>query len=230
VPWALIFGAVGIFIWGLDISEWFIPATSLVLSVSFLVGPVPSQMMAGCMYALVTRPFDIGDRIRLARPGFKVGHNSPLHEMVVKQQDLMHTYLLTQTGETMAIENHILRNLLVTNITRSGPVTLKLRIQLPIMTRPAKITELIDAIGAYARSCPSDWIGIEMHIDEIHMASCYLELEIWATSAIPAHELAHLGACKSRLLMFVHAYMQTAKIEYLTAREYIPENNDTNDP
>ena len=158
VPWALIFGAVGIFIWGLDISEWFIPATSLVLSVSFLVGPVPSQMMVGCMYALVTRPFDIGDRIRLARPGFKVGHDSPLHEMVVKQQvhrppqppllrsastfrdaasgrlwlcaqDLMHTYLLTQTGETMAIENHILRNLLVTNITRSGPVTLKLRIQ-----------------------------------------------------------------------------------------------------
>ena len=86
VPWALIFGAVGIFVWGVDISEWFIPATSLVLSVSFLVGPVPSQMMAGAMYALVSRPFDIGDRIRVARPGFKVTRDSPLHHMVVKQQ------------------------------------------------------------------------------------------------------------------------------------------------
>ena len=97
--------------------------------------------------------------------------------------------------------------------------------QLPVMTHPVKITELIDAIGAYARGCPSDWIGIEMHIDEIHLAQSYLDLEIWATSAIPAHELAHLGACKSRLLMFVHAYMQTAKIEYLTAREYKPEHS-----
>ena len=58
-------------VWGLEIySSWLLPATSLLLSVSFLLGRRPAEMLTGAVYALISRPFEIGDKIRAAAEGF----------------------------------------------------------------------------------------------------------------------------------------------------------------
>ena len=223
VPWALLFGAVGIFIWGIEISTWLIPATSLVLSVSFLLGSLPSQMLAGALYALVSRPFEIGDSIRVARPAWGTDTKNALWWGVVKEQDLLHTYLISQYGEVMALENHILRTLLVTNITNSGPPNLIFQIQVPAAGPTAKITELIDAMATYASVRPEEWVTLHMHFCSHEISAGHLVLEIWGLSAIPAHEVVRVNACKSRLLLFVHAYMQTSNMQY-----FMPAFAETN--
>jgi small-conductance mechanosensitive channel len=212
--WGIIIGALGMVVWGLEIySSWLLPATSLLLSVSFLLGRLPAEMLTGAVYALISRPFEIGDKIRLARPGWKTHESSPIYWCVVKDQDLMHTHLIAQNGETMIIENYVLRQLLVTNVTRSGPVLLQFPIQIPIRTPANKVNELLDAIGQYVRSKPNEWINIDMFFEKINSSDAYMELKVWATCAVAAHEKMRLFACKSRLLMFAHTYMQTANME-----------------
>ena len=130
-------------VWGLEIySSWLLPATSLLLSVSFLLGRLPAEMLTGAVYALISRPFEIGDKIRLARPGWKTHESSPIYWCVVKDQDLMHTHLIAQNGETMIIENYVLRQLLVTNVTRSSSRSWRPRAAaagLPSGTKPAPV-------------------------------------------------------------------------------------------
>ena len=65
-------------------------------------------------------------------------------------------------GELLLIENHLLRNMSVTNLSRSGELTLTVQVQVPSATPSQKVTELADAIRMYCNEREADWIGVDL--------------------------------------------------------------------
>ena len=180
--WWVIIITVGLFAWGIDVATWVIPFTSFLLSFSFIVGRVPADFISGATYALVVRPYDIGDRITLSQPGSKAS----LYSLVVKDIDLMRTTLITSNGETLLLENHMLRNLCITNLTRSGEVTLFFQIQVPVSTSTSKITELVDSIRQYVAEKDTEWESVHLMFSATDFEAGHIVLDVWPCTRFPA--------------------------------------------
>lgn len=211
VLWAMGAGSAGLLASGIDLEAWVVPMASALLSALVLLGRVPTDFAAGATYALVVRPYDIGDRVTIAPPG----ETSKMYSLIVKHIDLMRTHFITSFGETLILENHIIRTLAVVNLNRSGPMTLAIRVQVPTCTPSAKITELVDSIKAYVAEKDAEWREADLLFTHVDFERGYIELCVWAVSTFPAHEVLGVYSAKSRLLLFVHTYMQSAGIEYV---------------
>ncbi|KAL1520951.1 hypothetical protein AB1Y20_022510 [Prymnesium parvum] len=214
---ALVFlwGCISLFFFlvviGVPFNELIIPSVSLVISVVLLAGRAPADFISGALYVLLTRPFDIGDRITISDPG-----KPPiLYSIIVKNIELNRTYFLTSNGELLHIENHILRSMSMVNLTRSGPFTLMFQIQVPHVTPTAKITELVDGIKQYVAEKSTDWSHVDLLFSKSDFATGHLVLDIWATSTHPAHEVTLVYSARSSFFLFIHTYMQAANIEYV---------------
>jgi hypothetical protein len=115
----------------------------------------------------------------------------------------------------MLVENHLLRNMSITNLSRSGETTLMIRIQVPAVTPAQKVTELADSIQKYCAEKDADWLAVDLLFSGTDFASGHIHMDIWATCRHPAADVMLVYGAKSSLLLFVHAYMQSAHIDYV---------------
>ena len=103
----------------------------------------------------------------------------------------------------------------VTNLSRSGELTLMVQVQVPSATPSQKVTELADAIRMYCNEREADWLAVDLLFSSTDFSSGHLNLDIWATCRHPAQDIMLVFGAKSSLLLFIHAYMQSANIEYV---------------
>lgn len=184
------------------------------------MGRAPGDVISGAVHTLFFRPFDIGDRVTISQPGA----DAVLYSLIVKDIDVVRTSFLTSNGELLLIENHILRNLSMVNLSRSGPLTLKITIQVPTATPASKMTGLVDAIQLYVAEKSTDWIGVDPLFSSTDFAAGHINLDIWATCRHPAADVGAIYTSKSFLLLFIHSYMQSANIEYI--KPLVPLRHD----
>jgi len=196
---------------GVDFNTLIIPSASLIISVILLAGRAPSDFASGALYVLMARPFDIGDRILIS----DTGKNPDLYSLVVKDVGLARTTFLTSNGEMLLIDNHLLLSKSITNLSRSGPITLRVPLKVPQSTATAKVTELVDSIRLYVAERSTDWSSVDMLFSAIDMEAGHLNLDIWVTCVHPADEVGAVYGARSNLLMFIHSYMLSAGIEYV---------------
>eukprot|EP00965_Chrysotila_dentata_P032777 1092376-Pleurochrysis_carterae.AAC.1 len=83
-----------------------------------------------------------------------------------------------------------------------------------MVTPSNKVTEIVDSIKTYITET-EDWIHAEVLFTSHEHESGHLLLEIWCTVNHPAHEILPIFHAKSRLLMFIQAYMQASGIDYV---------------
>ena len=164
----------------------------------------------GAAYVLLARPYDIGDRITPADPGRK----AELYSLVVKHISLFRTHFLSSNGELLYIDNHAMINKSITNLTRSGPITLMIQVQVPLATSASKVAELVDGIRQYVEERSVDWTAVDILISGLEYEAGHLVMDIWATSNHPAHEVVKVYGARSALFLFIHAYMHSAGIGF----------------
>jgi len=209
--WAFMLGFVFIIVWGVDVNLVVIPYISVIGSVIVLMGRAPGDIISGALYILLFRPYDIGDRVTISHPGEK----ADLWSLVVKQIDVVRTHFLTSHGELLLIENHLLRNMSMVNLSRSGPTTMMIRVQTPVVTPKERMTELVDCINQYVSEKEPDWIEVDCLFSSTDLSEGHLNLDVWATCRHPAADIMKVFNAKSQLVLFLHAYMQSANIEYV---------------
>ncbi|KAL1499011.1 hypothetical protein AB1Y20_013528 [Prymnesium parvum] len=210
--WGVAFALALAGLWqGRDVAVWVIPAISVLASIGVILGKAPSDILSGAIYTLVFRQFDIGDRVVISNPGSE----PRLGSLIVKKIDAVRTHFLTAMGELLIIENHILRGMCITNLSRSGMGTVKVSIQVPVVTPASKITELADGIKQYCLEKDADWNGVKFFFSGIDSATGHLTMDIAATSKHRASDALQIDTAKSELQLFVHAFMQSANIEYV---------------
>jgi small-conductance mechanosensitive channel len=197
-------------LWSISIVNWLLPLGSAILSVAVLAGGITSDVLDSFFFAYIIRPYDIGDRVTIAAPG-----EAPvLFSMVVKDVFLMRSHFYACNGDSLMISNSSLRRMGITNLTRSGPMTMLVEVMVPASTLAAKMNELSDAIINYCTSS-NEWAHAELQYASTHFDAGHMMLRIWCESCYAAHDVGPMYGAKSRLLLFCHAYMQSAGIEYL---------------
>lgn len=211
VAWFVTLGFFYLVALGVDFNDLLLPSASLIISVILLMGRAPSDFMSGALYVLMVRPYDIGDRVKLSQPG----RASELYSLVIKDIGLLRTHLITSNGELLFIDNAIMRTMTVTNLTRSGPQTLLVQVQVPQTTPAAKMTELVDSIRQYVAEKSGDWSGVDIMFSDTNFEAGHLVVDCWMECVHPAHEPITVFGAKSSFLLFLHAYMQSASIEYV---------------
>ena len=211
IAWAVTLGFFYLVALGVDFDDLLLPSASLIISVILLMGRAPSDFMSGALYVLMVRPYDIGDRIKLSQPG----RTAELNSLIIKDIGLLRTHLITSNGELLFIDNAIMRTMTVTNLTRSGPQTLLVQVQVPQTTPAAKLTELVDSIRQYVAEKSGDWSGVDVMFSDTNFEAGHLVVDIWMDCVHPAHEPLTVFGAKSSFLLFLHAYMQSASIEYI---------------
>ncbi|EOD10179.1 hypothetical protein EMIHUDRAFT_358244 [Emiliania huxleyi CCMP1516] len=188
-----------------------IPLTSALLVFFSLAGGLVAEVFSSFFFTYVTRPYDIGDRVYVATPG----QGPVLYSLIVKDIEVMRTHFLTANGEAMVVSNSSVKNMALTNLSRSGKLTLLVQLMVPVATQSSKINELLEAITSYVSDGSGDWSACDNQFGEAALDKGHLLLNIWPTSVYAAHEIMAIYAAKSRLLLFCHAYMQAANIEYI---------------
>jgi len=195
---------------GVGFTDFLVPVASLLISAVLIMGRGPSDFFSGAAYVLLARPYDIGDRITTADPGRK----TELYSLVVKHVSLFRTHFLSSNGELLYIDNHAMINKSITNLTRSGPITLMIRVQVPLATSASKVAELVDGIRQYVEERSVDWTAVDILISGLEYEAGHLVMDIWATSNHPAHEMVKVYGARSALFLFIHAYMHSAGIGF----------------
>lgn len=210
--WYLALGFLYFIAIGVGFNDLLVPAVSLVLSLVYLLGRAPGAFMSGAFYVLIARPFDIGDRILVCDPAKPP---SDLGSLVVKDISLFRTTFHTTEAKMGFIENHALLDKSIINLTRSPPTCMCMKMKLPHATPAAKITELIHSIRKYIQDTSTEWASVDILIASTDLEAGHLVMEIWATSTFPAQEVFSMAKARSALFLFIHAYMQSAGIEYI---------------
>jgi small-conductance mechanosensitive channel len=209
--WVFCLAFILLLVWGVSLTLMIIPFFTVFGTIVLVMGRAPGDMVSGAIYTLFLRPFDIGDRITISQPGQK----PILFSLLVREIDVIRTHFLTTSGELLLIENHILRDMSIVNLSRSGPLTLLIEVKVSVTTPPAKMTELVDGIKLYAAQKDSDWTGIEPLFSNTDFEAGHLNLDIWASSKHAAADVGLVNNAKSLLILFIHAYMHSANIEFI---------------
>lgn len=126
-------------------------------------------------------------------------------------------YLSTHCGraQSLLINHSALNRMSISNLNKSGRMTMLFVLRVPVVTPVAKITSLCEAIKAYATEAATEWAAFDLLFDDIVNNEGHLSLKIWAESRFLAHEVVPIYEAKSRLVLFMHTYMQAASIDYV---------------
>mmetsp|Transcript_164662 Transcript_164662/g.528262 ORF Transcript_164662/g.528262 Transcript_164662/m.528262 type:complete len:749 (-) Transcript_164662:450-2696(-) len=200
------------FMFGVDFREWVMPMITLTVSVCWVLSRMLGDMIQGAIFVLWIRPFDIGDWIKLSTPG----HPAKADEMAVRSITLWRTHFVSITGEQHLIQNSVMNGMCITNLNRSSSSPCSpMRIQVPAVTAPAKITELVDSIRQYIADKDTDWVNGSLLVSSMNYSAGYMALDIWPTYRCLHQDLGAMSDSKTRLLLFIHSYMQIAGIAYV---------------
>ena len=87
------------------------------------------------------------------------GQGPVLYSLIVKDIEVMRTHFLTANGEAMVVSNSSVKNMALTNLSRSGKLTLLVQLMVPVATQSSKINELLEAIWALVHPAeePKGW-------------------------------------------------------------------------
>jgi len=212
--WALAVAIAFSVLWsGERIALWLIPSVSVLGGVVVIFGRAPTDILSGAVYAMFTRPFDIGDRVTLSQPGC----DPVLYPLLVREIDGLRTHFITASCELLLVENHALRALSVVNLSRSPATCLRVPVQVPVSTPASQMTGLVDAVQQYCAEAVVDWLpgGVEAQFASTDFAQGHMNLNLWVTCRHPPADVNAVYGARSALLLFVHAYMESSGIEYI---------------
>jgi len=212
--WAFMLGLAAIFLvdWGFALDGWLLPLSSGMLSVAFLSGRVPYEVAAGIVYVVLERPYDIGDRIYINSPGATSKDCEPL---IVLQIGMLSTICSSPVTEDQHImQNYVLRGMGVINLARSSRPSITLTVDVPARTSAAKLTELVEAVYAYAGSVPAEWAEVQGHnIAPVDYRAGAIELQFYLLSAYKRVQVGDILKAKGRAYIFIHEYQRGAGFE-----------------
>ena len=134
-----------------DLQAVLIPLGTVLVSASFAIGPAVTQVMNSLLLVLVTRPFDVGDRITAS--GLFGGEEF----LLVEKISVLTTSLRRINNKLVIVPNHILGAMVLENFKRSPPAVVKLDVTISAETDRPTLERLREGLVAFVKENPSHW-------------------------------------------------------------------------
>ena len=130
--------------------------------------------------------------------------------MVVESIALMSTCFLTSFGEQIVVLNSVLSTKSVCNHSRSPSPWLKISIELSTRTCPPDFSKFVGALEKFIIDRENDWTSVFIFITGFNANRASIKLDAWLGARNPYAEWNALYSARSRVLLFIHAYIVEA--------------------
>ena len=121
----------------------------------------------------------------------------------------------------------------VLNHSRSPKPALRIAVHLSARTPPHEIAALREAVFAYVDEHPKAWrYASIVHIDGYELEEGWVRLAMWLTSASPGgfHDWKTLYQDRHRFYMWLHTYLDEAKLHYCSPTVPLLQIKNNADP
>ena len=133
--------------------------SSMLISISFMIGGAAADYFRGLLLVLVQRPYDIGDRISVANPESE-SNPSGASGWIIKDVTLYHTTVIyVTTQEYATISNGALSKSRIINCARSPRATVFFLAKFGIGVSIDTISKYRERLTDYVKSKPREWIA-----------------------------------------------------------------------
>jgi len=154
----LILGCFSLAILGIDPLALFAAISGFILGFAFMIGGACSKYFEGLLMILITKPYDIGDKIQVAPvTSDSSGTGSPY--WLVKDVGLYHTTYMFWTQETATCPNGTLANTRIINASRSPQAIMITMFKFPIDTPYNKIEIFKATVEKFVKARPREWLS-----------------------------------------------------------------------
>lgn len=153
-----IVGGISLAILGIDPFALFAAISGFILGFAFMIGAACSKYFEGLLMILVTKPYDIGDKIQVA-PATSDSSGTGSAYWLVKDVGLYHTTYMFWTQETATCSNGALANTRIINATRSPQAILITLFKFQIDTPYHKIEIFKSTVEKFVKSRPREWLS-----------------------------------------------------------------------
>ena len=154
----LIVGCFSLAILGIDPLALFAAISGFILGFAFMIGGACSKYFEGLLMILITKPYDIGDKIQVASPTSDSSGTGSAY-WLVKDVGLYHTTYMFWTQETATCPNGTLANTRIINASRSPQAILITMFKFPIDTPYHKIEIFKATIEKFVKARPREWLS-----------------------------------------------------------------------
>mmetsp|Transcript_86480 Transcript_86480/g.244334 ORF Transcript_86480/g.244334 Transcript_86480/m.244334 type:complete len:164 (-) Transcript_86480:722-1213(-) len=117
---------------------------------------------------------------------------------------------LTSFGEQIVVLNSIISTKSVCNHSRSPSPWLKITVELPTRTRPPDVAKFVGAVQKFINDRENDWTSVFIFITGFDADRATMKLDVWLGATNPYQEWNALYSSRSRVLLFIHAYIVEA--------------------
>jgi small-conductance mechanosensitive channel len=155
----IILGLALCLIFEVDLLQLMLPLGTVIVSASFAIGPTVATVCQSLILVLITRPFDVGDRITAS--GVLNGEEM----LLVKRIDVLTTTFLRVTNRQLQVPNAQLLSMAVENLKRSPPAVVRLDLQVSCETSDVQLDGFRRRINSYLEGEASSWLpGVTLRI------------------------------------------------------------------
>jgi small-conductance mechanosensitive channel len=202
----IIIAALNIF--DIALSSVFVPLATIIVTISFSISRVLSNMAASIVFIIFAEPYAIGQRVNIPN----VADNSTL---VVKHINILTTtFREIKSGKLITVPNHELYNSNITNHHESQMVIFNILLKINCNTSTNNIKELTQKINDYLLIHPNDWKpDCELYIDNVEHDYNYIMLDYWVQH-YSYWGNAKIYDSKTELIQYITEIMDKMNIRY----------------
>ena len=210
---AIVFIIFGVLLFDIDVQPVLISIGTVLVSVSFAISGPAGNFVESLIFLLVTRPYDMGDRVR-----FNGGITMFVHKM-----DLYTTTFERNDGTYVTYRNAVLAAGEIRNEKRSGYATIQVQMDISMDATPEQLEAMNGAVVNYVRNRPQSWRSgvIEFHIYSLNPDRNSMSVAFWLRHRHPFQNGTAVFGDTSLFLLFVSRLFKKMGIRYRLPKQPI---------
>jgi small-conductance mechanosensitive channel len=192
---------------GASLNTIVLTVTSILVSSSFALGSVLSRMVESAYFMIITRPFKVGDRIRIGSRGNDI--------FIVQSISLMSTSATMLDNHLVILSNLELSRDKIFCLNRTEGSTLNFEFQVSIETPPQKFEEFKTCVKEYLKINVKDFkpSSFALFYNNVDMMTSYT-VAIWVTARHKWQDGGVLWPARSSLLQYITETFKSLEIKY----------------
>ena len=209
VAFYVLFAIIVIVVFEFSLSAVIVPAGTVLVSASFAIGPTVAAIVSSLILVLVTRPFDVGDRVTAS--GLYGGEEM----LLVRRINVMTTEFLLPTSKSVCVPNALLATMSIENFRRSPPAVVRLTVLVARSTTAAQLEAVRQRVDAHRASEPLSWArsGIALRIGGLQQQS--LILLLFSASRLSWQDIPRISPASFRLWLAYLAALDGEGVDYI---------------
>ncbi len=203
---SIVFTVFAVLLLDINVQPLLVSISAVVLSLSFAFARSASNFVDSTIFVLVTRPYDLGDRVRF--------NNSVA--MYVRKMDLYSTTFERNDGTQVVFANTVLSAGEIRNERRSGYASVQIAFDMSMDATPEQLEALAAAAVSYVRDRPTAWRSgfISFQLYTINTERNSFSAGFWLRHKLPFQNSSVVHGDAGRFMLFLAKTLQRLELRY----------------